>query len=110
MEFNEDDPEDNSIEEICNTLDPNGTGFIQYDALYKQWTEQAEDEEEVDLDEQQEDDMEEHFASLNNLDNKFSNGDDSEQRTEPEYRMSLIQSMRESNYEASFKIGAEQLL
>jgi hypothetical protein len=38
MEFDADDA-DNSIEEICDTLDPNGTGFIQYDALYKQWTE-----------------------------------------------------------------------
>lgn len=52
MEFDDDDPEDNSIDEICNTLDPNGTGFIQYDRLYKQWTEQAEDGDgEVDLDE-----------------------------------------------------------
>jgi len=34
--------------------------------------------------------MEAHFASLNNLDNKFSNGDGSEEMAEPEYRMSLI--------------------
>ena len=73
MEFDDDDPEDNSIEEICDTLDPNGTGFIQYEALYKQWTEQVEDPEDVDADEQQEDDMEAHFASLNNIENKFSN-------------------------------------
>ena len=39
MEFNEDDPEDSSMAEICETLDPEGTGYIKYDALYKQWTE-----------------------------------------------------------------------
>lgn len=62
--------------------------------------------------------MEAHFASLNNLDNKFSNGDGSEEMAEPEYRMSLIQSIRASNLESigeksdevSLIIGTEQLL
>jgi hypothetical protein len=53
--------------------------------------------------------MEAHFASLNNIDNKFSNNESSEQLTEPEYRMSLIQSIRESNLEESFVISAGQL-
>ena len=51
-----------------------------------------------------------HFESLNNIDNKFSsNNESSDQMAEPGYRMSLIQSIRESDFEESFVITAAQL-
>lgn len=53
------------LDAIVTDLDPEGTGYVQFAALQKQWTQQA-----------QQEDMEAHFGMLDNIQSNFDESGD----------------------------------
>ena len=38
LQIDFDNEDATTLEDICSNLDPSGTGFVQYEDLYNQWT------------------------------------------------------------------------